>query len=59
MKIYRAWSDSDHKIIYTIGFFEDKEDAEKALQVLRSGQSAMEPAFGIEEMEIIPPQQKG
>ena len=53
MKIYRAWTDSNHKITYTLGYFEDRQDAVKSLDIL-GGRDAGSPDYGVEEIDITP-----
>lgn len=54
MKIYRVWSDSNHTVQYTLGYYLDKKKAEEDLEKWvgwnRTGAS---PADGIEEIYVI------
>jgi len=56
MKIYKAWSNSNHKIVYTLGYFESKADAESAAEVSFGG-SASSPSTGVDEITVIPSSQ--
>ena len=55
MKIYRAWTNSNHRIQYTLGYFEDKIDAEGMLPK----RTTAGPDAGVEEIEVIPPLRRG
>ena len=46
MKIYRAWTDSNHKIQYTIGYFKERADAEQVIRAYGFGGTASGPAAG-------------
>ncbi len=54
VKIYRAWTNSDHHIQYTIGYFMSKESAEIALKQVRPTVTATCPDCGVEEIEVLP-----
>lgn len=56
MIIYRLWTDSNHKIQYTLGYFEDYDDAYQGLGNLEL--TASGPNAGIEEIYIIPSSKK-
>jgi hypothetical protein len=50
MKIYRAWTDSNHKLQYQVGYFFSKDNAQKVLNALDPTGSS--PPCGIEEIEV-------
>jgi hypothetical protein len=52
MKIYRAWTNSNHKIQYTLGYFLSLESAIKAISGF--GQAASSPEAGVEEIAVLP-----
>ena len=53
MKIYRAWSDSHHKIQYTYGYFTDKKTAEACIKQLLGESTACSPPNGVDEINVI------
>ena len=52
MKIYYAWTNSNHKITYPIGYFFDKNVAQQALDNY-GPMTAASPDRGIHEIEVI------
>ena len=46
--IYHVWMDTNSRVRYTIGYFEDKEDAEKHMPSM----AATEPPAGISEIYV-------
>ena len=48
-KVYRAWTNSNHNVQYTFGYFETREQAEECLP----SRSGADPEAGVEEITII------
>lgn len=57
-RIYRAWTDSNHKIVYTLGFFSEKRDAEQILEAICGDRGAADPTYGIDEIEVTEPKDR-
>lgn len=53
MKIYKAWTSSNHGMLYVLGYFESKEMAEKAVDGFGDATTAS-PEKGVEEIDVIP-----
>ena len=53
-KVYKAWHDTMNKRVYVMGYFEDKEDAEKSISNINNNGSS--PPKGVSEINIIPKQ---
>jgi hypothetical protein len=50
--IYRIWTDSNHKICYTAGFYSTYEEAKMTYDAIFAGQTACAPPNGIEKITV-------
>lgn len=55
MKIYKVYTESNHKITYVLGYFLKRESAEKCLEEFGKTRpyTASSPLRGIDEIEVI------
>ncbi|MCK5608313.1 hypothetical protein KAR91_40905 [Candidatus Pacearchaeota archaeon] len=53
MKIYKAWSESMHKVTYTLGYYINKDTARKDMLSVFGVATGSGPEQGIAEIEVV------